>query len=418
MKILIIAHKMPYPPRGGATLRNFNLMKECSKNNEIHLLTFTQEPYLRDPEKLRESIEYLKKYCSEVKVFKIPSDYNRLYWYLLLFLNLLSIDPYSVWKFWSPAMTKAIKKHMKNHDFDLIEIGCISLIKYARLAPGLPRLMIHHNLESQLLFRRSKISRNWLAKIYLALQAYKLRRLEKIACRTFDYHTTVSELDKKVLLEISSNINVAVVDNGTDTDYFKPMNVSLEEDTLVFAGSMSWYPNADAMIFFVKEIWPLIKKKIPDIKLNLIGSQPPAELIELCQIEPGVNLLGFVEDVRTYIAKSSVYVVPIRVGGGTRLKILDAMAMGKAIISSSIGCEGIEVRDGENIVIADDPEKFAEKIIQLLRNKSLRNRLEIAARETAVKYYSWSHIAPKLEAIYSQLATLSKDRREDGLKKK
>jgi len=146
-----------------------------------------------------------------------------------------------------------------------------------------------------------------------------------------------------------------------------------------------------------------LKKEIPDIKMNIIGAHPPPELIKFANRDPAFNLLGFVDDVRPYISAAAVYVVPITVGGGTRLKILDAMSMGKAIVSTSTGCEGIEVEDGENIIIADSPTEFSRKVILLLKNTELRNRLEARARETAHELYSWKKIAPKLEQVYSYL---------------
>lgn len=403
MKILIIAHKVPYPPRGGATLRNFNLMKECSEANEIHLMTFTQEPYLRDPAELRKSIDGLKQYCKHVEVFRIPSDDNKLKWYLLLFLNLFSLMPYSVWRFRSPKMIRAIKDHLKKHSFDLIEIGTIALVQYARLAPDLPKLLIHHNVESELLYRRSKGAGNWLTRIYLALQAYKLRRLEKMALKSFDHHTAVSERDKDVLKKSCPGADITVIDNGVDTDYFVPSDQPVNPNTLVYAGSMLWYPNAEAMIYFAKEIWPRLKKSVPSITMNLVGSNPPKELVELGQKDSNFKLYGFVDDVRPYVLNSAVYIVPITVGGGTRLKILDAMAMGKAIVSTSIGCEGIKTVDGENIMIADSPEQFCQKILSVLNDENLRKCLGAKARQTAEEHYSWKKIAPRLNDIYNRL---------------
>lgn len=404
MRILIIAHKVPYPPRGGATLRNFNLLKECSKTHKIHLITFTQEPYLRDPDKLEASIEGLKQYCEEVKVFKIPTDGKRLRWLLMLFFNLFSPLPYSVSRFWSRGMVSAVRESVAKNSFDVVEIGTIALVKYASLAPGIPKLLIHHNIESMLLKRRSRTEKNPLAKAYLALQAYKLKRLERKACEFIDAHTTVSELDKQILLQSCPRINATVVDNGVDTDYFQPSSIATTPNSLVYAGSMNWYPNAEAMIYFVRDIWPIIINKLPDIEMNLIGADPPQILVEHSKRDTNFKIYGFVDDVRPYIRSTAAYIVPITVGGGTRLKILDAMAMGKAIVSTSIGCEGIDVKDGENILIADTPEEFAEKTMAVLGDEALRKRLGDAARKTAEQKYSWTHIAPRLNEVYAKLA--------------
>jgi sugar transferase (PEP-CTERM/EpsH1 system associated) len=408
MRILLIAHLLPYPPHFGCSLRNFNLIRECAKNHDIHLLTFYQKAHLDGSTDLRSNIEEMKKYCKVVKVFEIPTDGRNLAWYSLLFLNLLSPTPYSAWKFHSGAMVRAVREHAASHSFDLVEIGTIALADYAKLVPDLPRLMVHHNIESELLLRRSKNVKGILAKAYLALQGHKLRRFERKACSFFDHHTTVSERDRRTLQEIHPDTKATVVPNGVDTDYFKPVDAAVDENNLVFIGSLSWYPNADAMVCLMRDIWHLIKAKAPNVSMNVIGKLPSKEIKEFSRSHPSFKALGFVEDVRPYVAEAAVYVVPIRVGGGTRLKILDALAMGKAIVSTTVGCEGIDVTDGKDIVIADKPGEFAERTVELMHNRHLREKLGRNARRTAEDVYSWEKIAPKLEQVYEELAGMRK----------
>ena len=404
MKILLISHLIPYPPRGGCSLRNYNLIKECSRNHEIYMVSFYRKTHVRGDISLDDSIREMKKYCKDVKVFKIPSEHNRLLWYLMLILNLFSLAPYSAWMYHSSAMIKAVKNMIKQYKFDVMEIGEIGLLKYARYAPSIPKVLVHHNIESQLLFRRSRAAKNPLAKLYLAIQAYKLKRYERLAGDNIDYHTTVSQIDKETLLRINSKANIAVIPNGVDTEYFKPMDIPIEKNNLVFVGGMSWLPNLDAMVYFKDEIWPLLKARVPDIKMTVIGAGPSRELINYSKRDPMFQVKGFVDDVRPFIAKAAVYVVPIRIGGGTRLKILDAMAMGKAIVSMSIGCEGIEAVDGKDIIVADEPEVFAEKIIALLTDEQRRQSIEKSARQNVENKYAWGKIGPHLEDVYYKLA--------------
>jgi sugar transferase (PEP-CTERM/EpsH1 system associated) len=399
---------MPYPPRGGSTLRNFNLIKECAKNHEIHLLTFYQKTHLDNPADFQSNIEEMKKYCKVVKVFEIPTDGRKLAWYALLFFNLFSLTPYSAWKFHSRTMERSVRKYAAEHSFDLVEIGTIALANFAKLVPDLPRLMVHHNIESELLLRRSRNLKGILAKMYVALQGHKLRRFERKACSYFDHHTTVSERDKQTLQKMYPGTMVTVVPNGVDTNYFKPIDTQIDEDSLIFIGGMSWLPNLDAMIYLIRDIWHLIQAREPNTSMNLIGRMPSKEILKFSRSNPSFKTLGFVDDVRPYMAKTAVYVVPIRVGGGTRLKILDAMAMGKAIVSTTIGCEGIDVTDGKDIIIADKPADFAEKTVELLRNRKLREQLGRNARRTAEDVYSWEKIAPKLEQVYEELAGMRK----------
>jgi glycosyltransferase involved in cell wall biosynthesis len=182
------------------------------------------------------------------------------------------------------------------------------------------------------------------------------------------------------------------------------MDVPIEKNSLVFVGGMSWLPNLDAMVYFKDEIWPLLKTKLPDIKIAIAGEKPTKELADFSKRDPMFQVKGFVDDVRPFIAEAAVYVVPIRIGGGTRLKILDAMAMGKAIVSMSIGCEGIEADDGKDIIVADEPEDFANKIMALLTDEQRRQSIERNARENAINKYAWGKIGPHLEDVYYKLA--------------
>jgi len=350
----------------------------------------------------------MRKHCKVVKVFEIPTDGKRLAWYSLLFFNLFTSAPYSVWRFHSKEIVGAIKNHVKEHSFDLVEIGTIALTNYAQLTPELPSLLVHHNIESELLLRRSKSLRNPFARAYLAYQGRKLRWFEKRACTLIDGHTTVSDRDGDTLRAIHPQVRTQTVPNGVDTDYFSPAHNQIKSNSLIFVGGMTWYPNLDAIIYLTRDIWHLIKAEVPDLSMTLIGRQPSKEIREFCRQDSSFRAEGFVDDVRPYISKAAVYVVPIRVGGGTRLKILDAMAMGKAIVSTSIGCEGIDVTDGKDIIIADHPEEIARRTVELLKDRSTRERIGQQARETAVEHYSWKKIYPSLEKAYNAVAGIRK----------
>lgn len=403
MKILIISHFVPYPPHGGSLQRNFNLLKEASKANEIYLLTFTQRKLLPDERKLDESIEALKKYSKYLRVFKIPTDYSKIKWYILLFLNLFSFTPYSVWRFKSKAMVGEIKKQLKNNRFDIIQIDTIALAQYADLAPDLSKILVHQNVESSLLLRRSSNEKNPLVKIYLYLQAHKLRNYEQMATRRFDVNITVSLLDKKELGGLTSGAKFRVISNGTDIDYFTPEGKTGSRN-LVFTGGMTWYPNKDAMLYFCSEVYPLIKEKMPDVEMCVVGRYPPQRLQKIAREEPSIKLHGYVDDVRGYIHQAAVYVVPIRVGGGTRLKILDAFACGKAVVSTSVGCEGLEVTPGQDILIGDCPSEFANQVINLLKDEGLRMKLGASARKLVMEKYSWKEIGQIQNSIYEKMA--------------
>jgi len=404
MKILLITHLLPYPPKGGVTLRNYNLLKETAANNEIHMVTFYQRVHHEDDRALRDGIEEIRKLCKHLEVYPIPTDYNRLGWFTLLFFNLFSLTPYSVWRYSSKKMTAVIKKIIREESFDLMELGTIALGNFSRLAPDLPKVLVHHNIESHLLQRRSKYYKNPLARLYVAYQGWKLKRYERKISAQIDYHTAVSQEDKNILLENCRDAKIEVVPNGVDTDYFQATNAPVIPNSLIYVGGMTWFPNHDAIRYFLEEIWPLVKAEIPDASLTHIGRQTTDEFEKLARKDRSLRFLGFVGDIRPEITQAAVYMVPLRIGGGTRLKILDALSMGSAIVSTSIGCEGIDVTDGEDILVADDPQTFAQKIIHLFRHPEVREEMSRRARRTALEKYSWKIIAPKLENVYRKAA--------------
>ena len=406
MKILLVVHLIPYPPTGGVTLRNFNLLKELSVNNEIYMLAFHQKVHEKDNEKLIKNIEETKKYCKYLEVFDIPTDRNKFLWYGLLLLNLLSLKPYSAWRFYSPKMVKAIKNLLRVNEFDVMEIGTIALANYGKLAQSLPKVLVHHNIESKLLERRSKYLKNWFSKIYMRYQAWKLRRFEHVTSQFINYHTTCSKNDKDLLQQIAPGSKVIVVPNGVDIDYFQVTSDKADVNSLIYVGGMTWFPNYDAMLYFMKDIWPLVKKETPECKMNHIGRQLNNEFFDIAKKDNSLKFHGFVDDIRTEMTKASVYIVPLRVGGGTRLKVLDALSMGCAIVSTSIGCEGIDVKDGFDVLIADSNEDFAQKIISLFKDSKFREVLQKNARKTAEEKYAWSKIAPIYRSVFDQFVNI------------
>ena len=236
-----------------------------------------------------------------------------------------------------------------------------------------------------------------------------MARFEGNIVSKFTKCLTVSEDDKKNLLKMSENkAEVEVISNGVDTEYFNLSTMTYElkeENSLVFTGSMDWLPNSDAVIYFVKEILPLIWKKNNQVKFYIVGKNPSKEVLSLGNKDNRIIITGVVDDVRPYIAKSKIFVVPLRVGGGTRLKILEAMAMGKAIVSTTIAAEGIKYTDGYNIIIQDYPLHIANSILALLEDEQKRKNLGQAGRELACNCYDWKIISQKLNNIYKTIAS-------------
>jgi len=404
MKILWISHFIPYPPIGGHLQRSYNLFKYLGSKHEVYLLALNQRKLLPKDEQVKEAVEALKFYCRQIRTFEIPALRSKWSWYKLLITNFFFSFPYSVFLFHSSEMVQAIKSLICIYPFDLIFLDTIDLCQYLICSDNLPKVLNHHNIESFLLWRRSKMEKLLFKKFYLRLQASKIRKYESQNCKKVQINLLTSFIDWQRLQKIVPQVKSEVIPNGVDTDYFKPLNSDKEENSLIFVGGMNWYPNRDAIHYFLKKIWPLVKNANPSVNLTVIGRDPPKKIKQLSQ-KDDIRVLGFVEDIRPYVAKASLFIVPIRVGGGTRVKILDAMAMGKAIISTSIGCEGIEVSPGHNIIIADKPEDFAMEILRLLKDQELAAKIGKAARVKAVQKYDWKVIGSKLENILTNLTS-------------
>jgi polysaccharide biosynthesis protein PslH len=403
MNLLWVSHLVPYPPKGGVLQRSHNLIKEMARQNKIWLVAFNQRALLPSPKPLRQSVEAMKQICEDVEVVTIPSDRSRATWRRLVVRSLVTRHPYTVNWLRAADMTRAVEGALSRVAFDAVHFDTISLAEYASLAGALPKVLNHHNVESAMMRRRARRETNPLKKLYFHLEAAKLQRYEIETAARFDAHLAVSELDRQTLQALAPGRRVEVVANGVDTSYFRPLAEPSTPRSLVFAGGMKWYPNRDAVLFFVSDVWPALKARYPGVSFTVIGRTPPRELVALSQRDPAIRLTGFVDDVRPLIGAAGVYVCPIRDGGGTRLKVLDAMAMGKAIVSTSIGCEGIDVAPEKSILIADTPGEFVRQIGRAIEDAGLREQLGSAARKVAEATYSWTTIGLALNDLMGEL---------------
>jgi glycosyltransferase involved in cell wall biosynthesis len=327
-----------------------------------------------------------------------------LAWYKLVIKSLFKKDGYTINWTKSNEMVSALMKFFDDNQVDTIHFDTIGLAFYERyIQNGIPKVLNHHNIESHMMLRRAKNESNLLKKLYFYIEGMKIRNYEKMICKLFDLNIVVSDLDKKRLLSIVDNLRVEIIPNGVDINYFRPMKNESKKQNLIFAASLDWYPNEDAVIYFIKDIWPFVKKRYPTVRFTIVGRNPSRRIKKLVKDDSFLRLTGFVEDVIPFFTEADVYVCPIRDGGGTKLKLLDAMAAGKAIVTTSIGAEGLEVKNEIHLLIADDPERFALQIIRILDNPKLGNQLGENARKLVEDKYSWENIGNKLNNIYCSL---------------
>jgi glycosyltransferase involved in cell wall biosynthesis len=232
-----------------------------------------------------------------------------------------------------------------------------------------------------------------------------MRSAERRYIGLADHVLTVSESDRSYFAAYSDPAKLTVVPTGVDVQYFQPGSVLEKPDTLAFTGSMDWLPNEDAISYFAESILSHLQREVPAVELNVVGRKPSRRLLKLASENAGIVVTGEVPDIRPMVHSSSVYVVPLRIGGGTRIKIFEAMAMGKAIVSTSVGAEGLPVRHNVNIILADDPQDFANQVARLLRDRETRERIGRAARLLVEQNYSWRSVVGVFDTVFERVTT-------------
>ena len=402
MKVLWFSHLVPFPATGlGALQRSYHLVRELARKHDVHLLTFVQPKIIGDllgdvSTGLESARQHLEQYCARVQFLSIPAEQSRLGRPWLAARSLVGSHPYTIrWLQSADARALAVDWN-RSMEFDVVHFDTLGLATYRKIFARGARTLDHHNIESDMMLRRARIESNPAKRFYFWQEGLRLRRYERRVCREFDLNLTCSELDTERLRAVSPGVTVAEVPNGVDTEYFRLAQEPERPLSLVFAGNMSWYPNAAAMLFFADKVWPALKKKIPGVTMDVIGANPSPRLRALAGRDRDFRVHGFVPDVRTKITTASLYVCPIMDGGGTKLKILDALAMGMPIVAHPIACEGINLRDGEDVVFAREPFEFVDAIVALLGNPQRRRLLSANARSLAESSYSYSVIGRKL----------------------
>lgn len=402
MKILFLSQIVPYPPHGGVLQRGYNILREISKNFEVHLLAFLHPDILPSQALVEESRQELGKFCTNIEYFQLWPKKSLFHKYFAFYFGLFSKKPFSVLAHRSKLFQWRLAEILATGEINIIHFDTIALAQYYNKKMSCPAVITHHNIESHLMARRAKVEKNVLNKLYLHLQAKRLEQYEIIQSPKFDVNIMMSEIDAEALKQQAPLVITSVIPNGVDTKYFHP-RPGHETPAVIYTGGMNMYANKDAVLYFLEKIWPLVKLKRPDATFFAVGQDPPTEIKNISLKDQSIQVTGYVDDIRPYVAKSSVYIVPLRVGGGTRLKVLDAMAQGKAIVSTSIGCEGIETVSGKNIIIADDPPVFAQEIIALFDDQYKRKKLGMAARKMVESKYSWDVIGKQLEDLYKKM---------------
>jgi sugar transferase (PEP-CTERM/EpsH1 system associated) len=387
MKILVIDEEFPFPLNTGKRIRSFNLARALTAFHDVSYLAYGLPG--------SDAFRFLQK--NRITPFPVDPPYRQKSgtgFYFRLLLNLLSPLPYIVTSHYSRAFKERLKGLLKEDEYDIVICEWTPYAVFLRDLPAVKKIIVAHNIESRIWQRYQSEEKNPLKRLYIAIQRGKIERFERKCFHWANGATAVSDNEAHQIENFGVDYRVEVVENGVDVDYFSPREDEIDPDMVVFTGSMDWRPNQDAVAYFVTEILPHIKKKKLSIKVFLVGRNPSKSVLRLGRLD-GVNVTGTVDDVRPYMVRAGAYVVPLRIGGGSRVKILEALAMMKPVVSTSIGAEGLRVKHGEEIIISDEPEKFAEAVVNCLEDSDLSRRIGANGRMLVEKYYRWEELGKK-----------------------
>jgi polysaccharide biosynthesis protein PslH len=401
MRILFLTPQFPYPPHKGTTLRNYNLIAGLALRHEIDLLSFADATPAASP---------LDRFCRRSATVPLPHRPNGR----RALDTVLSPWPDMGLRLWSSDFQQQLAAWLKDGAYDVIQVEGLELARYVLALPrrfdrAEGRLLIvfdDHNAEYLLQQRMAAAeiaARGWNAgAVYSSIQWRKLRSFERRVCRQADRVVCVSGADAAAIQQLDPALRTHVVPNGVDTDFYHRERVTLLDlppHALIFSGTMDFRPNVDAMLWFAKEVLPLIKQHVPDVQVYIVGQRPHARL-DVLRADPAITITGAVADTLPYIAAADVYIVPLRMGGGTRLKVLEALSLQAPIVSTTLGAEGFDVTNGEQLLLADDPADFARSVVELLADRARAQTLGAAGRSFAVQHYDWRSIVPKFEEVY------------------
>jgi sugar transferase (PEP-CTERM/EpsH1 system associated) len=402
MRVLHFAPRVCWPLDTGAKLRNYHLARVLARQTRVTLLAFNHHD---------ESLPSVENPYEQVIAVKRDAAYT----FTKVLRGLWGRTPLPVLNYTTDSMKKALEGILDEKDFDVVQVEGIHLMVYLpiiRSARKRPLVICDwHNIESELMRQYSRREPNLLRRAYAGKTARLMSEFESRALDEFDAHVVVSQKDAERLRNLNSDARVFVIENGVDTGYYSDTQVEKAaaarcdapgKNRIVFVASMDYHANIEGAVSFAREVWPSLRARQPELVFTIVGRDPSREVRALA-LRPGIEVTGTVDDVRPFYRNAVAAIVPLNVGGGSRLKILEAMAAGVPVVSTTLGAEGLDVRHGENILIADTSEQLAEAIVSVVEDQEQRNRLGTAGRALVSNHYEWEKIGGSLFEIYQKL---------------
>jgi len=404
MRILWLTTNLLLPLDKGGKLRTWHLMRHLARRHDITCVCFA------DPDQPQAHVTGMSEVASDlVTIPRREGTKEGVKFYASVARHLADPLPYAVAQYRSPAFRRAVSDALATGRYD--RVVCDFLVPAVNMPAqlGCPSVLFTHNVEAEIWRRHAETANGWLRRLLYRRQWRRMLKFEGRTLARFDRVLAVSDVDRETLQRLypsSVRSPIAVIPTGVDTAFFAPTAVEPSAPHIVFTGSMDWLPNVDGVQFFCREILPRIRRAVPGATFSIVGRAPTPAVRRLGE-EAGVEVTGRVDDVRPHLAKAAVYVVPLRIGGGTRLKIFEAMAAGRAVVSTRIGAEGLPTEHGRHLLLADEAASFADAVVTLLRDPEARRAIAREARALVVERYDWSAAADCLERALEHLPTAS-----------
>jgi polysaccharide biosynthesis protein PslH len=400
VRLLFLSHRLPYPPHSGAAIRTWNILRLLAAEFEVEGLCFDRPDRHLAHVPLADRMAAMNAQ-GRFALLPIPQLASRARLAADHLRSVATGRPYTWYVHESRAAQRALAEVLRRFDPHVVHVDSMDMVRLLPLLEGRPTVVTHHNVESQLLARRSVGAGAAWRQGYLRLQADHLRRAEAEWMPRVALNVVVSPEDERVFREIAPAASYAVVPNGVDVDYFRPVLGPTEG--CVFVGGTTWHPNRDALVWFTSEILPRLRARGERGPVTWVGRVTEEERRAFEGVE-GFHLTGYVDDIRPHLARATCFIAPLRFGGGTRLKLLDAWAMGKAIVSTGPGAEGLGGVDGRDLLLAENPEAFADAVARVLRDPGLAALLGAGGRRAVEERFSWTVIGRQMSDLYRAVA--------------
>lgn len=392
MKVLLTLARPLFPPDSGGKIRSLNIFSRLAERAEIHAVSLAHPT--EDAEPIRQMKDLFASY-TPVFWHEVPKFSPRFY--LDLGLSRFSRFPYFLGKYRVPELRQAAERVAAEQGCDVLLCDFLQSAVAMLESPLRPRVIFQHNVEYVIRRRHWEVESHPVKKAVWSAEWRKARAIEEEVCREFDHVLAVSDDDEQRMRREFGCERVTVLPTGVDTDYFRPQQVPARPGNIAFVGSMDWQPNEDGIFWFAREVFPLVRQRVSNATLTVIGKKPSPRIRALAS--DAIEITGTVDDVRPYLARAEAVIVPLLVGGGTRIKIFEAMAMGRAVISTGLGAEGLGLVSGREIVLSDAADEFAKETARLLSDASLRERIGRTAHDLVRREHTWDAAVDRLEEI-------------------